>query len=352
LKRKHYPVQCDRCYHVFPGTDRPGCIEQLLKHRQLDVPCERRDPSLREGISDAQWAALEKQNRKRNQETHKVEKWFEIWTILFPRAEQPETPCKFLEHALLGPFFHNALSGDANPTIGYDGIVPRNTFASPTGNRDAFGRMFLTVLDHKLRSGDIVLPAAGDEQDTREKLKNAVLQTFTLFTSVHGPLSPTDTSSSLTGSNGFSLVGGSSTHVTRPSNAPSQQMTATTLSTVPSAGAQSYPMNMANAGSPPGYAMVPMARRPSQFQTPMAAPLPPGPAMPTQVPMGNFPTMQQQDPNNLYYVFPNQAWHTNNQYQTMPAMFPGSGQFNMGESDFYQSENFGQGSPDEDYGGM
>ncbi len=49
---------------------------------------------MREGISDDQWASLEKHNRKKNQEKHRVEKWFEIWKILFPNAPMPETPCK------------------------------------------------------------------------------------------------------------------------------------------------------------------------------------------------------------------------------------------------------------------
>ena len=51
------------------------------------------DPSLKEGINEAQWASLEKQNRKKNQEVHKAEKWFEIWDILFPEVVRPETPC-------------------------------------------------------------------------------------------------------------------------------------------------------------------------------------------------------------------------------------------------------------------
>jgi len=56
--------------------------------------CDRRDPSGKEGIDEVQWAALEKQNRKKNQENHKVEKWFEIWDVLFPGANRPKTPCK------------------------------------------------------------------------------------------------------------------------------------------------------------------------------------------------------------------------------------------------------------------
>ena len=53
-----------------------------------------RDASLKEGVDEAQWAKLDRQNRKRNQEIHKVEKWFEIWDVLFPGVKRPTTPCE------------------------------------------------------------------------------------------------------------------------------------------------------------------------------------------------------------------------------------------------------------------
>lgn len=61
----------------------------------MDVSCELGDPSRKEGIDEAQWAALDKQNRKKNQETHRVEKWFEIWDVLFPGRERPKSPCEY-----------------------------------------------------------------------------------------------------------------------------------------------------------------------------------------------------------------------------------------------------------------
>ncbi len=92
MKRKHSPVQCDRCYRVFSGTNRTRCMSDLRNHRQQRVPCERGNPALQEGVSEVQWRMMERHNRKKNQEKHKFEKWYEIWDILFPDAPKPETP--------------------------------------------------------------------------------------------------------------------------------------------------------------------------------------------------------------------------------------------------------------------
>jgi hypothetical protein len=95
LRRKHYPVQCDRCYVIFRGSDRSLCMSQLVDHRQSPTPCERHEETLREGISDAQWEKLDgKRGKKGSQEKHPVEKWFEIWRVLFPGKKVPKTPCK------------------------------------------------------------------------------------------------------------------------------------------------------------------------------------------------------------------------------------------------------------------
>ncbi|KAK0705658.1 hypothetical protein B0H67DRAFT_388929 [Lasiosphaeris hirsuta] len=94
LKRVHSPVQCERCHEIFPGTDRAACLARLAEHRKMDKSCELGDSSKKEGIDEAQWAALDKQNRRKNQETHRVEKWFEIWDVLFPAVTRPKSPCK------------------------------------------------------------------------------------------------------------------------------------------------------------------------------------------------------------------------------------------------------------------
>jgi len=69
-------------------------MNQLREHQRAAESCEIGDGSLMEGISEAQWAQLEKQNRKKNQEKHKVDKWFDIWRVIFPSREPPDTPCK------------------------------------------------------------------------------------------------------------------------------------------------------------------------------------------------------------------------------------------------------------------
>jgi hypothetical protein len=68
-------------------------MNKLTKHLQLGVPCERGDPAAKEGISESQWLDI-KQKRRKNQEFHRVKKWFEIWSIIFPGVEPPKTPCK------------------------------------------------------------------------------------------------------------------------------------------------------------------------------------------------------------------------------------------------------------------
>ncbi|KAK1760077.1 hypothetical protein QBC47DRAFT_349 [Echria macrotheca] len=91
LKRVHTPVQCERCYKVFPGPDRALCLSRLSDHRKLAVSCELGDPSLKCGIDEAQWALLDRINDKG---THRVEKWYEIWDLLFPGTKKPRSPCK------------------------------------------------------------------------------------------------------------------------------------------------------------------------------------------------------------------------------------------------------------------
>jgi hypothetical protein len=95
LKRKHYPVQCGRCFQTFTGPDRAVLLVALQNHSRHDTPCTLRDPSLKEGISDDQWTLLDKKKSvRKDQEFSSVEKWYEIWAILFPELSKPETPCK------------------------------------------------------------------------------------------------------------------------------------------------------------------------------------------------------------------------------------------------------------------
>lgn len=100
LKRKHYPVHCPRCFKVFSARDRASALNDLIEHGRSTTQCEVMSASLKEGISDAQWAQLEKKkSNKKDQETSTVEKWYEIWKILFPEVPEearPETPCKIV----------------------------------------------------------------------------------------------------------------------------------------------------------------------------------------------------------------------------------------------------------------
>jgi uncharacterized membrane protein len=56
---------------------------------------------MKEGISDAQWTSLDekKQGKKskaaaEEKPKSEVDKWNDIWTILFPNIPLPATPCK------------------------------------------------------------------------------------------------------------------------------------------------------------------------------------------------------------------------------------------------------------------
>ncbi|KAK3370971.1 hypothetical protein B0T24DRAFT_512290, partial [Lasiosphaeria ovina] len=171
LKRVHSPVQCERCYEVFPGTDRATCLTKLAEHRIMDVSCPKlEDSSKKEGISEAQWAALDKQNRKKNQEIHRVEKWFEIWDVVFPGVERPKSPW----HDIAVPY------GAAS--------------SSPSRDGEDFAKLFINILDHKHQQGDIDFPE--NAQMFRDRLENVVKQTFKAYISLHGKLSPDTTSSS------------------------------------------------------------------------------------------------------------------------------------------------------------
>jgi hypothetical protein len=74
-----------------------ACVLALEEHRQLPTPCERKPAILKEGISDAQWANLEKKkSAKKKKATSRIEKYWEIWDTLFPGDARPKTPCKYI----------------------------------------------------------------------------------------------------------------------------------------------------------------------------------------------------------------------------------------------------------------
>jgi hypothetical protein len=109
LRRKHYPVQCDQCYRIFKfrGKDRPPAVTELQKH-QLVGGCSQNSPSMEESIlssidgefiSSAQWTKLDEKKHSKtgksvDMEKRKVDRWNDIWRILFPNIPSPLTPCK------------------------------------------------------------------------------------------------------------------------------------------------------------------------------------------------------------------------------------------------------------------
>ncbi|KAK3315542.1 hypothetical protein B0H66DRAFT_536408 [Apodospora peruviana] len=204
LKRVHSPVQCDRCYEIFPGSlkERAACLARLAEHRKMDVSCERGDPSMKEGIDETQWAVLDKQSRKKNQEAHRLEKWYEIWEVLFPEpgVERPENPWNDL-------------------------VIPHTSKTAISGE-DSFAKLFITIMQHKVLQKEI------DEEvfkAIRGPLESAARQALRAHINILGPPS-TETSSSES-KNRQSLIGGSSTHLSAPATTSSHQLSATTGTT-------------------------------------------------------------------------------------------------------------------------
>ncbi|KAJ9150768.1 hypothetical protein NKR23_g3511 [Pleurostoma richardsiae] len=82
LYRRHYQrrISCDRCQKSFEHD------RDLLAHRRQDEPCQRveikvQDP-ITQGMDDM--AMNEIKSRKRPASMDDEEKWYDIWTILFP----------------------------------------------------------------------------------------------------------------------------------------------------------------------------------------------------------------------------------------------------------------------------
>ncbi|KAK3386428.1 hypothetical protein B0H63DRAFT_136532 [Podospora didyma] len=252
LKRVHSPVQCERCYEVFPGTDRAMCLTKLAEHAKMDIPCNLGDPSLKEGLGEAQWAVLDKQNRKKNQEVHRVEKWFEIWDVVFPGTERPKSPW-------------------------HDIAIPYQPSSSPTKDGEDFAKLFLNILDHKHQQGDIELP---DSQLLRDRLENVVRQTFKTYVSIHGNLSPEISSSE-------SQHRRSSTLLSAPATNASHQLTATTAATSIASGQVIRTQQHPNTFT---YGISPI---PTQQHAPPRQQFLPGPPLAPPMHPGNHPHISE-----------------------------------------------------------
>lgn len=67
---------------------------ELREHRQQAEPCQKGDPRRQCGISDEQWAALEKLGKNRKQRLPDTMKWMEIWDIVCRGQPQPTSACE------------------------------------------------------------------------------------------------------------------------------------------------------------------------------------------------------------------------------------------------------------------
>ena len=247
LKRKHYPVQCDRCYDIFQGnTDRAARVLELQSHLQLPVPCERRSPSEKEGISDAQWANLDKKkNIKKSQVVSRVDLWMEYWNILFPGVLQPATPCEYTK-----PVIYKGLLTIA----GYD-HQPSNRMPKTT-SEDArrFAVLFQSMLSHKVNQQYIrFLP--GHEEEMKSRVETLASQSFSLCSDLNDSPSAMNSSSSRTQSGQqSSMLGSSFQHLSTPRTSHGQHSRSDSRSTA--AQSQAYSMDISSSPT-----AVSMARR-------------------------------------------------------------------------------------------
>ncbi|RYP71834.1 hypothetical protein DL771_004546 [Monosporascus sp. 5C6A] len=94
IERKHWPVQCDRCYMVFSrkGKDRAESHAELKEHIQLKDACKRGNPELKQGITAEQWELIKRGSGKKNPRVLLMERWWEIWDIIFPGKQRPDHP--------------------------------------------------------------------------------------------------------------------------------------------------------------------------------------------------------------------------------------------------------------------
>ncbi|KAE8440304.1 hypothetical protein EG329_009537 [Mollisiaceae sp. DMI_Dod_QoI] len=191
LKRKYYPVQCDRCYDIFPGSDRARCVTALEAHRQQPNPCKRAQSDLKEGISDAKWAQLEKKKTaKQSKESSRIEKYWEIWDILFPGVPRPSNP-----------WYEDR---NSNRQIPY--------FSSESQH---FTVIFAGILEHQVRDRLIRFPE-GCENDMKARIEAIAQRSFELYVNFHGVRS-SRTSSSSRSQPQSSYIGGSYGQISNPS---------------------------------------------------------------------------------------------------------------------------------------
>ena len=85
-----------------------------------------------------------------------------------------------------------------------------------SSDSDVFAKIFQEMLNHKVRHGDLSFPDS--QPDMTQRLTYLATCAFNLYRTLHGTPSRTETSSSHTGGSQdpVSLLGGSSTHASLP----------------------------------------------------------------------------------------------------------------------------------------
>lgn len=90
LYRRHAQQRptCARCASTFEKE------KDLQEHLRADDPCKIRDATdcSSQSISPAQMYRLRRRKGQYNET--EVNKWFEIWHLLFPDRKRPSSPCK------------------------------------------------------------------------------------------------------------------------------------------------------------------------------------------------------------------------------------------------------------------
>lgn len=103
IKRKHVVIQCERCFRNFSekGRKKEDSVAELAKHRREPEPCALGNPrEANLGINMDQESLLNESRGKKRQKISDVDKWFNIWKVLFPNKPQPSHP--WVEKTTLG----------------------------------------------------------------------------------------------------------------------------------------------------------------------------------------------------------------------------------------------------------
>ncbi|KAI1771230.1 hypothetical protein F4818DRAFT_430554 [Hypoxylon cercidicola] len=103
IKRKHVVIQCERCFRNFSKKNmkKEESVAELAKHRREPEPCALGNPrEANLGINMDQESLLNESRGKKRQKVSDVDKWFNIWKIIFLNIPQPSHP--WVEATTLG----------------------------------------------------------------------------------------------------------------------------------------------------------------------------------------------------------------------------------------------------------